>query len=115
MGYKGREDIEKQFPGFKNHLYLYISGCQGVPNMDMTIEFGVDFNYLEDVAPIFNEFIEETIWENIDDYLDDCDGDEQEAFMEALVDCGPFYIGIDEQTLTHQFDGGIFIQMEELD
>lgn len=110
MGY---QEIAEMFPGFTGKLYLYISGSQGVANADLTIQYGIDFNTLEDVTAVFCEFIDENVWENIDDYLDDCDGDEQEAFMEALTDSGHFYIGIDECNLMYEFDGGVYTQMEE--
>lgn len=111
----GYKEVASLFPGFSGELYLYISGSQGVANADMTIKYGVNFKNLDDVTAVFCQFIDENVWENIDDYLDDCDGNEEEAFMEALTDSGHFYIGVDEFNLLYEFDGGIFTLMEELE
>lgn len=111
----GYQEIASMFPNFDGKLYLYISGSQGVANADMVIQYGVDFKNLEDVTAVFCEFIDENVWENIDDYLDDCDGDEEEAFGEALADSGYFYIGVDEFNMLYEFDGGIYTLREELE
>lgn len=96
------------FNDFKGDLYLYISGSQGVSSAEMKVTYGQDFITMDDLITLFCEFIDENAYENIDDYLDDCDGDEDDALGEAIVDSGEYYIGTSPDNLTHIFDGMFF-------
>ena len=99
------EYFSEMFENFNGELYLYISGSQGVSPAELKVVYGIDFSNLEELQNLFCEFIDENAYENIDDYLDDCDGDKDEAIMEAINDSGEFLLGIDLTHLTHTFNG----------
>ena len=96
--------LSKIFDNFHGELYLYISGSQGVSPAEMKVTYGVDFNTIDELESLFYHFIDENAYENIDDYLDDCDGDEDEAMMEAVNDSGEFLLGISMDNLTIPLD-----------
>ena len=98
------QEFVEMFPNFTGTLYLYISGSQGVSPAGYTVEYGKDFKTVEDLIAVFTGFIDENAWENIDDYLEDCDGDEDDALNEAIIDSGEFLIGVSEDNLTHCMD-----------
>ena len=62
----------------------------------MIIKYGKDYQDEESLCRLFDEFIDENALDNIDDYLDDCDGDEDEAMMETIIDSGDFEIFLHE-------------------
>lgn len=76
----------------KGKLKLYISGSQGVAPAENIVTYGVDFNTIDELIDKFTAFIKENAYEYIDDYLEDCDYDEDDALMEAIVDSGEFEI-----------------------
>ena len=76
----------------KGKLKLYISGSQGVAPAENIVTYGVDFNTTDELIDKFTTFINENAHEYIDDYLEDCDYDEDDALMEAIVDSGEFEI-----------------------
>lgn len=99
------EDCVKEFPGFNGKLYLYITGSQGVAPNGMWVYFGKDFQSWKELETLFLEFIDENAFDNLADYLDDCDGDEDDAMGEAVCDSGEFLLGASEDNLTHEYDG----------
>lgn len=101
------QEFAEMFEGFQGDLYLYISGSQGVAPNDMKITYGIDFQSLEDIENLFCQFIDENAYENLDSYLDDCDGDEDDAMGEALADSGEFLLGVSLDNLTHEYCGFI--------
>lgn len=101
------QEFAEMFEGFEGTLYLYISGSQGICPNDMKVTYGVDFKSLEDLENLFCEFIDENAYENLDSYLDDCDGDEEEAMGEAIADSGSFLLGVSLDNLTHEYSGFI--------
>lgn len=86
-------------------VYLYITGSQGVSPANLIVTYGVDFNNEEELKNLFCEFIDENAMEYIDDYLDDCDYDTDEALAEAVNDSGEFFIGFSPDIFEYQFDG----------
>ena len=76
----------------KGKLKLYISGSQGVAPAENIVTYGIDFNTIDELIDKFTIFIKENAYEYIDDYLEDCDYDEDDALMEAIVDSGEFEI-----------------------
>ena len=76
----------------KGKLKLYISGSQGVAPAENIVTYGIDFNTIDELIDKFATFINENAHEYIDDYLEDCDYDEDDALMEAIVDSGKFEI-----------------------
>lgn len=90
---------------------LYISGSQGVSSNYTIVKCGKDFNSEEELINLFIDFIDENAYENIEDYLDDCDGDEAEALGEAVADSGEFLLGPSLDNLKYSFDG---FNIEEL-
>ena len=102
------EQFSEMFENFNGELWLYISGSQGVAPNEMKVVYGVDFSSLDELEKVFCEFIDENAFENIADYLDDCDGDEDEAMMEAVNDSGEFLIGVSMDKLTHEYNGMFF-------
>lgn len=82
----------------KGKLKLYIGGSQGVAPAESIVEYGVDFDTKEKLILLFTEFIDENAYENIDNYLEDCDYDEDETINEAIADSGEFeiYLETDE-------------------
>ena len=76
----------------KGKLKLYISGSQGVAPAENIVTYGIDFNTMNELIDKFTTFIEENAYDYIDDYLEDCDYDEDNALMEAIVDSGEFEI-----------------------
>ena len=107
------QDFEKMFPGFKGELTLYISGSQGVSPAETTIEYGKDFTDLDTLSTTFAEFVDEHCQDYYENYLDDCDYDENDAFMECVTDSGAHLLGIDEDHLTYEWDGVQFYQIGE--
>ena len=105
------KEFQNMFKGFTGDLYLYISGSQGVSPNHMKITYNQDFSSIEDIINIFCEFIDENAYENIDDYLEDCD-DEDEAMGEAVADSGEFYLGASLDNLTHVYCGIILERKE---
>ena len=93
MNEKDYQILQKILKDFDGTIVLYISGSQGVVPAEMTITFGVDAQCIEDIKKCFYEFIDENVVENLDSYLEDCDGDEEAAFGEAICDSGEFWIG----------------------
>lgn len=91
--------FSKIFKDFKGELYLYISGSQGVSSAEIKVTYGKDFTTLDELEDIFLNFIDENALENIDDYLDDADGDEDFALAEALADSGEFLLGTSSEEL----------------
>ena len=61
----------------KGKLKLYISGSQGVAPAENIVTYGVDFNTIDELIDKFTTFIKENAYEYIDDYLEDCDYDEE--------------------------------------
>lgn len=106
------KEFEEMFEGFTGDLFLYIEGSQGVSPSECKITYGEDFTNLEQVIEIFCTFIDENALENIEDYLEDCGYDEDEALMEAVNDSGNFYLGSSSDNLTHIYDGFISKRME---
>lgn len=107
------KEFEEMFEGFTGDLFLYIEGSQGVSPNECKITYGKNFTNLEQVIEIFRTFIDENALENIDDYLEDCEYDEDEALMEAIGDSGNFYLGSSLDNLTHiYYDGFISKRME---
>lgn len=76
----------------KGKLKLYISGSQGVAPAENIVTYGVDFNTIDELIDEFITFIYENAYEYIDDYLEDCNYDEDNALMEAIVDSSEFEI-----------------------
>lgn len=107
------QDFEKMFPGFKGELTLYISGSQGVAPGTMTVEYGKDFTNLDSLSQLFAEFIDDHCQDYYRDYLEDCDYDEDEAFMECITDSGQHLLGIDEEHLSYEWDGVRFEKTRE--
>lgn len=101
------QEFSEMFKNFNGTLYLYISGSQGVSPNEMKVKYGVDFNSLEDLENLFSEFIDENAYDNLDSYLEDCDGDEYEAMGEAIADSGQFLLGTSLDNLTHEYNGFI--------
>lgn len=99
------EELKELFKDFNKELYLYIEGSQGVAPADMKVTYGVDFSSIEELKDVFRLFIDENAMENIDDYLDDYDGDADEALGAAVADSGEFLLGTSLDNLTHIFDG----------
>ena len=95
------QEFVEMFPNFTGTLYLYISGSQGVAPNGQVVTYGEDFKTVEDLIAVFCEFVDANALDNIDDYLDDCDGDESDALNEAITDSGEFLIGVSEDKLTH--------------
>lgn len=105
--------FSEMFKDFNGVLYLYISGSQGVSPAEMKVTYGEDFKTLKDLENLFCAFIDENAYDNIDDYLDDCDGDEDEAMNEAIADSGSFLVGTSLDNLTHEYCG-FFMELTEL-
>ena len=61
----------------KGKLKLYISGSQGVAPAENIVTYGIDFNTIDELIDKFTTFIKENAYEYIDDYLEDCDYDEE--------------------------------------
>ena len=101
------QQFSEMFKNFNGTLYLYISGSQGVSPNEMKVVYGIDFNSLEELENLFAEFIDENAYENLDSYLEDCDGDEDEAIGEAIADSGQFLLGTSLDNLTHEYNGFI--------
>lgn len=106
------KDFEEMFPGFEGKLFLYISGSQGITPNSMIVTYEKDFTDLDSLAKVFYDFIDDNAMENIEDYLEDCDGDEEDALMEAVLDSGEFYVGIEELNMPYEFTGGVFEKRE---
>lgn len=106
------KEFEEMFEGFTGDLFLYIEGSQGVSSCECKIIYGKDFTTLEQVIEIFCHLIDENASENIEDYLEDCGYDENEALIEAISDSGDFYLGSSLDNLTHIYDGFIFKKTE---
>ena len=87
------------------NVCLYISGSQGVSPNYMMVKYGKDFNSKEELLDLFRNFIDENAFENLEDYLDDCEGDEDEALGEAVADSGEFLLGSSIDNLKYEFDG----------
>lgn len=107
-------EFSEIFENFNGELYLYISGSQGVSPAEIKVIYGIDFSTIEELQNLFCKFIDENAYENIDSYLDDCDGDESEAMGEAVNDSGEFLLGVNSNHLTHIFDGGFIEKIERL-
>ena len=107
------QDFEKMFPGFKGELTLYISGSQGVSPGEMTVEYGKNFTDLDSLSTVFAEFVDEHCQDYYEDYLEDCDYDEDDAFMECITDSGSHLLGIDEDHLDYEWDGNRFEKIGE--
>lgn len=101
------EKIKEMFPDFEDKIYLYISGSQGVSPNTLVVHRR-DFNSLEELEGIFLSFIDDNAYDNIDSYLDDCDGDEDEAMNEAVCDSGSFLLGTSEDNYTYEYTLGTF-------
>lgn len=90
------EKLKDFFPNFDNDgrgtLMLYISGSQGVSPNEQYVHFGNDFNDLQSLMNVFEEFITENAYDYVMDYLEDNDYDEDEAMNETIMDSGIFYI-----------------------
>lgn len=86
-------------------VYLYIGGSQGVSSDYIVVKYGKDFNSKEELLDLFRIFIDENAFENLEDYLDDCEGDEGEALGEAVADSGEFLLGPSIDNLKYEFDG----------
>ncbi len=99
------QDFEKMFLGFKGYLTLYISGSQGVAPGTMIVEYGEDFTDLDSLSTIFAEFIDDHCQDYYESYLEDCDYDEDDAFIECVTDSGQHLLGIDEEHLDYEWDG----------
>ena len=93
------EEFEKMFPGFDGFLLLYISGSQGVAPAELVVDYGADFDDLDSLCDCFTRFIDENALENIDSYIEDCENDEAEALMEAIIDSGEFEIYLENDEL----------------
>lgn len=107
------QDFEKMFPGFKGELILYISGSQGVAPGTETVEYGKHFTDLDTLSDRFAEFIDEHCQDYYEDYLEDCDYDEDDAFMECITDSGSHLLGVDEEHLNYEWDGVHFEKIGE--
>lgn len=94
-------------------VYLYISGSQGVASAELVVIYGVDFNNEEEFKNLFCEFIDENAMDYIDDYLADCDYDEDDALGEAVSDSGEFYFGFSPDNLEYEFDGYFILKRGE--
>ena len=105
------EEFEKMFPGFDGFLLLYISGSQGVAPAELVVDYGADFDDLDSLCDCFTRFIDENALENIDSYIEDCENDEAEALMEAIIDSGDFLLGIDGDHLTHEYSLGFITKL----
>jgi hypothetical protein len=93
-------------------IYLYISGSQGVSPAELKVTYGIDFNNEEEFKNLFCEFIDENAMEYIDDYLEDCDYDIDEALGEAVNDSGEFLFGFSLDNLEYEFDGFFILKRE---
>ena len=105
------EEFEQIFPGFDGSLLLYISGSQGVAPAELVVDYGTDFDDLDSLCDCFTRFIDENALENIDSYIEDCENDEAEALMEAIIDSGDFLVGIDGDNLTHEYSLGFITEL----
>lgn len=94
MNEKDYQFLQKTLKGFEEKkIVFYITGSQGVAPAEMIVTFGVEVQCIEDIRTMFYSFIDENAMEYIDDYLDDCDGDVDDALGEVLCDSGEFWIG----------------------
>ena len=107
------KEFEEMFEGFTGDLFLYIEGSQGVSPNECKITYGKNFTNLEQVIEIFCTFIDENALENIDNYLEDCEYDEDEALMEDICDSGNFYLGSSLDNLTHIYYDGFISKRTE--
>ena len=105
------EEFEQMFPGFDGSLLLYISGSQGVAPAELIVDYEADFDDLDSLCDCFTRFIDENALENIDSYIEDCENDEEEALMEAIIDSGDFLLGIDGDHLTHEYSLGFITKL----
>ena len=95
-------------------VYLYITGSQGVSPAELVVTYGVDFNTVDEFKNLFCEFIDENAMECIDDYLDDCDYDSDEALEEAVSDSGEFLFGFAPDKMEYVFDGFFIEEIENV-
>lgn len=102
-------EFENKYPDLLKECFLYITGSQGVAPCGMTVRYGDHYQDEKSLCRLFDDLIDENAFENIDNYLDDCDGDEDEAQMEAVVDSGEFQIFLneDDETPVYIYDGGL--------
>lgn len=108
------EELKKLFKDFNGELHLYIEGSQGVAPAEMQVVYGVDFSSVEELEDVFRYFIDENALEYVDDYLEECDGDEDEALGTAVCDSGNWLLGTTSDNLTHIFDGFTIYEKIEL-
>ena len=98
------EALEKDaYPEVNNLIKQYY---QALVDGDMETIRNIK-NYTDDeeeLKNLFCEFIDENAMEYIDDYLDDCDYDADEALAEAVNDSGEFFIGFSPYIFEYQFD-----------
>ena len=82
------EKVKEQNPNWDGTLFFYVEGSQGVTSAEERFNLN-DFNGdIERMVRAGWAFVDENAWENIESYLEDCDGDEDEALAEAVVDSG---------------------------
>ena len=93
---------------FNKTACIYISGSQGVASNTLNLKYGVDYTTEEELEDLCSEFVTENAYENIEDYLENCDYDEDEALNEAICDSGEILLGTEEDNYTHYWALGSF-------
>ncbi|MDV3427712.1 MAG: hypothetical protein LIR50_11930 [Bacillota bacterium] len=82
------EKVKEQNPNWDGTLFFYVEGSQGVSPAEEHFNLNEYNGDIERMVRAGWAFVEENAWENIDSYLEDNDGDEDEALAEAVVDSG---------------------------
>lgn len=100
------------FENFNGKLNIYVSGSQGVAPASWDVEYGVNFSTINELNSIIAEFLDEVAEENYIDYLDDCDGDSKEAFMECLSDSGDVILTIPGDDTEYWWDFGTITKLQ---
>lgn len=86
-------EMAKQInPNWNEIIYFYIEGSQGIPTGEESHSIR-EFNSVGEICDAFRFFIDDHVAGcGYEDYVDDCDGDDEEGFMEACADTGAHII-----------------------
>lgn len=90
-----------------------LGGSQGIPTGEESHNIS-EFNSESDVDYAFRFFIDDHVANcGYEDYLDDCDGDDESAFMEACADTGEHIIYSISPTSDHSiFDENKYVEID---
>lgn len=98
---------------YLNDVMIDIEGSQGITPNSVYIDLDT-YDTIDQLITDIYLFIDENAYDCLEDYLDDCDGDEDEAMIEAVADSGNTYITIGSQKgclggtiIIAEFDGDL--------